>query len=207
MSLIVKERPILFSGPMVRAILEGRKTQTRRVLKNNHFAGGDCGPESLAAASWCPYGIPGDRLWVRETWAIADCGSRVSTKAEAWPKGFPIDRLEYPVSDTKYFWNKRSSRFMPRWASRILLEVTDVRVQRVQEISSDDARWEGVEDCHENGHDDCFYGTHGWRCSFERLWNSINAKRGFGWAENPWVWAVSFKVIQTNGSQTGELVR
>jgi len=132
------ERPILFSGPMIRAILAGRKTQTRRVAKltgagrvkeagshrNWHLAD----PDAVKA---CPYGTPGDRLWVRETFCDTGCQRAVY-------------RADTAVENWKYrIW--RPSIYMPRWASRITLEITDVRLERLQDISEADAAAEGVE--------------------------------------------------------------
>ena len=225
-----KERPILFSGPMVRAILEGRKTQTRRAAKlseNGHLIverkrhatycvdlvdgspmwrphGGSplisYPQEKIEEA--CPYGRPGDRLWVRETWGLHDTD----------PKDVPANaHIYYRASDENrnelryQLW--RPSIFMPRWASRITLEITGVRVERVQDISVDDCEAEGID--LENEHADDFsyaewIGAAGGSCGckypeiypFMILWNSINAKRGFGWDKNPWVWALRFKVIK-----------
>jgi hypothetical protein len=202
----MKERPILFSAPMVRALLEGRKTMTRRVVKPHRLwkCHSICAPEK-AADSWavwfhypetdrvghlvdCPYGKPGDRLWVRETWACNPYDDRLWYRAsESLP-----DSAEYgPLG-----W--RPSIFMPRAFSRITLEITDVRVQRLQEISEDDALAEGVE-ADRRGWKDYFGGE---SClgfastSFASLWDSINARRGFGWDANPWAWALSFRRIE-----------
>ncbi len=204
-----KERPILFSGPMVQAILDGRKTQTRRAIKLNHS-----GRAARAGRNWhlgdpnadkaCPYGAPGDRLWVRETWAIG-----VSTgnswhsedgriKAMAEPQRY---QRSYSADGKEGFCGKwRPSIFMPRWASRITLEITEILVQRLQEISEEDAKAEGA-----MFHDGRGIGHSGWRhdfkdvhtdarSSFMSLWESIN---GIGsWSANPWVWCVSFKRVQ-----------
>ena len=160
----MKERPIIFSGPSVRAILDGRKTQTRRIVKapkgmSAEFAGVDFA---------CPYGCPGDRLWVRETHSFYDRECRkpyYQADIDDWEPG-----------------GWRSPIFMPRWASRITLEITDVRVQRVQEITEAEAKAEGVH-CAVNGSN---------RLAFATLWDSVNAKRGFSWADNLWVWAITF---------------
>jgi hypothetical protein len=181
------ERPILFSGPMVRAILEGRKTQTRRPVKPQPVCGDGIvqGPNGLffvgqlrdSENAWrdilCPCGVPGDRLWVRETF---------------WDGRPDIDNYVLFVADGYSFvrdWKKRPSIFMPRWASRITLEITDVRVQRVQETSAADCIAEGLTADLPMSHAD-------WRDSFAGLWDSINEKRGFGWDANPWVWALTF---------------
>lgn len=202
----MKERPILFSGPMVRAILDGRKTQTRRVIKPTQPRDDGMWPAGRNPVPDCPYGRPGDRLWVRETWGISLCGNRVSLSPEAWPDGWPVDRLRYAADGYDFgLSTKRPSIHMPRWASRITLEITDIRVQRLRDISEDDAVAEGIEygqsdGATSNGRNRCFVnpvspneeGTAQW--AFSQLWDSINAERA-PWASNPWVWAVSFKRI------------
>lgn len=227
----MKERPILFSGPMVRAILEGRKTQTRRILKQADFsrgllAGGDWadavyparesgwiawhgrstpGPEleaftkqTYAQGFLCPYGQPGDRLWVRETWMEFE---RTPTIVGYLPGGIgyraDLDECgQVPVTEDgltvlrtpKDNW--RPSIFMPREHSRITLEVVSVRVERVQEITHSDAIAEGIID-QELGAGDLIDGSYA-VTNFAYLWDSINAKRGYAWESNPWVWVVSF---------------
>ena len=220
----MKERPILFNGEMVRAILEGRKTQTRRVVKpqpilerglwkmgGQFSAGWSEGTRSVPCMpghSLCtrgPYGSPGDRLWVRETWGVATrpCpyqGWRdgIEYRADvAWMDDerdlLPLHEPEIPdeVGDFYGDYDKegwRPSIHMPRWASRIMLEVKAVRVERLQEITEEDARAEGVE----------MVGPASLtsRSSFAKLWDSINAKRGYGWDTNPWVWVVEFELPQ-----------
>lgn len=216
-----KERPILFSGSMVRAILDGRKTQTRRVIKPQpidmelfeivcngkvHYrrpAGHPMLDEALATPGYSvrsviegliqqsPYGKPGDRLWVRE--AFAGNG----TDAVWYREG-----AEYP-NDLIMKW--KPSIHMPRWASRITLEITEVRVERLQEISKDDAIAEGVRvlPLQETTDPSAWYesapGMNQSRSAeecYRKLWDSINADRGFGWDTNPWVWAISFKRVQ-----------
>src|SRR6185437_16020100 len=162
----VKERPILFSGEMVRAILAGRKTQTRRVVKNPDYFGcltGDCPhwerklcDESMRDC--CPYGKPGDRLWVRESWTdYRECTEAdLEQNSKAWdaftsgrkdivsaaeqiatPTG--TQRAMYRADfDCEVDWNWKPGIFMPRWASRLILEIEQVRVPRVQEISVQD---------------------------------------------------------------------
>lgn len=188
----MKERPILFSGEMIRAILSGNKTQTRRVLNPLcrqfpivHFERwgipykdivdwqyNDAGnplwvstePDGTTREWKCPYGEPEDRLWVRETWAVYgqfQSGEGYCYRADGDKAGI--------------VW--RPSIFMPRQACRIKLEITGVRVERLQDISEEDAQAEGV----------AGVGT------FGVLWNEINAKRGYGWDTNPWVFVIDFK--------------
>ena len=216
---MAKHRPILFSGPMVRAILDGRKTQTRRIVKDR-FWDIQSGPENCMngfrridgdCAVWeiqdtvdstherripCPYGVPGDTLWVREPWF---CEGREQ----------PGQGLHYRANaceaDEAWFkeegWKWKPSIHMPRWASRITLEVTDVWIERVQEISEEDAKAEGVvpPGC---DHPDCVGNTattcamRRCRPQFAALWQELNAKRGFGWEANPWVWELTFKTAQ-----------
>jgi hypothetical protein len=179
----MKERPILFSGPMVRAILDGSKTQTRRTFKGTTEHKGPYNPAYMEAhqqaSGWgsiCPYGIPGDRLWVRETFAqdVAGCPGGISYRADHFdPKG---DGPAHPMK-----W--RPSIFMPRISSRILLEITDVRVQRLQEISDEDARAEGYDRSHAFPRE--------W---FALLWERINGTGS--WDANPWVWAITFRRLE-----------
>lgn len=201
----MKERPILFSGSMIRAILDGRKTQTRRVVKN---------PDAK-----CPYGKVGDRLWVRETYAIlnlftgnkqsggivfrADVGDCVQYDSYNEAGGFTISK-----------W--KPSIFMPRWASRITLEIVDIRMEHLRDISENDALSEGI--ITERGiigaH--CAGGVHcevmgeiyfppiagysnGYNLASEAfmdLWDSING-RTHPWNSNPLVWVVEFKQIES----------
>lgn len=208
----MKERPILFSAPMVRAILTGTKSQTRRVVKptpqtvrNHRSAVWDGDPAELmklltTAGRRCPYGQPGDRLWVREAWMpdppcdgtwgyTAWAGSRIGQIA-AVP-----ERFQHPA-----FCNYRASWLhgtdglrwtpgihMPRWASRITLEVTEVRVERLQDISEADAQAEGV-------YTDPACPAYD---AYAQLWDEINGPGS--WEANPWVWAVSFKVVKGGG--------
>jgi len=184
----VKEHPILFSGPMVRAILDGRKTMTRRVCKYQpsvsvRKAGSMWGIKG-GDALWhfghkivsCPYGQPGDRLWVRETW--------MPFTEQGCPVGATIYRATdhpEPDGDSPLRWNPPI--FMPKSASRITLEITAVRVERVQDIGDEDAEAEGLSWCNAASPRD----------KFQCLWNSLNAKRGYGWDANPRVWVVTFK--------------
>jgi hypothetical protein len=225
----VRERPILFSGPMVRAILEGKKTQTRRVLRpqpapNTHMVQWNSAEEayvpwrdSPVGAGWwrtgplhlCPYGVVGDRLWVRETHAVLDITTdttqaksvRPSTPWTACvtsPDGdewyvLPLDPSEWRESFYNDHVQWRPSIHMPRWASRLTLEVTGVRVERLHEI--DNPLAEGVE-CHVGGKEHERIASS--RQVFHNLWDSLNAKRGFGWDVNPWVWVLEFKPCTTD---------
>jgi hypothetical protein len=181
----MSERPILFNGEMVRAILDGRKTQTRRVVKLNH-SGRVKQPGS--ARNWhlddpdavlaCPYGMPGDRLWVRE--AFWTDGDEVIYRAD------PGAEKELDSAFTGLNW--KPSIHMPRWASRINLEVTAVCVERLQDISRGDAMQEGCPFPNmQMGPDP--------REWFSDLWESINGPCGFGWDVNPLVWVVEFQKV------------
>jgi hypothetical protein len=181
---VTKERPILFSAPMVRAILAGRKTQTRRVVHERLYVetfesgrplvrieqSDQLFGESATRWARCPYGAPGSRLWVRERWACLDPASRT-------PVIYATDR-----GPKDYRW--RPSIHMPRWASRITLEVTNVRVERLQSITEEDARAEGVEVPASSGN-----GARDW---FAAAWDDLNECRGYPWASSPWVWVISF---------------
>lgn len=206
----MKARPILFSGPMVCALLDGRKAQTRRVVKKppSKWQAVGWGDQSQSAISpplhWCPYGQPGDLLWVRETWAHYQtvnyvrrvdgrAFSEVSDGLAAYRAdghdtiddlrdhirlmcGCDLEAIE--VNGDRW----RPSIHMPRWASRLTLELTEVRVERLLEISDADKVAEG-------GTPDKPFGT---------IWQAINTKPGIRWEDNPWVWALSFRVHQQN---------
>lgn len=167
----MKMRPILFSGEMVRAILEGRKTQTRRVVKPQ--------PAYVIDSVWvCPYGRPGDGLWVRETWA-PNSQAGVFSYAADWAAG------------VKHVSRWRPSIHMPRAASRISLEVVGVRVERLREISEADALAEGCADS------EMVDGVPMWCSAVEKymdLWEKINGEGS--WAVNPWVWVVEFRRVE-----------
>lgn len=240
------ERPILFSGEMVRAILDGRKTQTRRVVNPQpsnpetfgispvwgqgvHDRGDQAGRFCLHAAFNdggkrvdrflpCPYGAPGDLLWVRETFILEsnqDCD--IAGYEPPHRDGRPVHRVvgdedfgdyweqaHYAATDPKpelvavgdvdekrLGW--KPSIHMPRWASRITLEVTDVRVERIRDISVNDALAEGR--CLSTDPDDPE--------DFRNTWNRLNASRGFGWDANPWVWVVGFRRVETSTAGVG----
>jgi hypothetical protein len=201
----MSDHPIIFNGAMVRAILDGRKTMTRRVCIPRHHDRKPCEHytpdgegndvimsrhcEHGSEGRSCPYGGPGDRLWVRETWARCvhspDCTGRYFRADGEHNDGAKIDR-----------W--RPSIHMPRWASRLTLEVVAVRVERVRDITEDDARAEGAELVLKDGRAiRDIDGGDGWdyRLAFSELWDSINAKRGYGWAVNPFVWVVTFRRV------------
>lgn len=194
----MKERGILFRGEMVRAILDGRKTQTRRVIKPppSQKDGRDLwfwDGRALPAAEMREHMLfrarfrPGDRLWVRETWAPRDQIAEEDKRRGKYEIFYRADdETVYPDDGS---W--RSSLHMPRWASRINLEVTACRVERVQEISQHDAKAEGVtpicRDPHHLNHAQCYVEA------FERLWDSMRSGNDFSWQRNPWVRAITFK--------------
>lgn len=219
----MKERPILFSGAMVRAILAGEKTQTRRVVKPQparvvEVGGAYFSDDHSSARIHCPYGQPGDRLWVRETWQTGMGADGPQITYKATPDYFPIDAWDGPdegigpsfnydkcpgatwhtnlsdlIAGAEGNW--RPSIFMPRWASRITLEITGVRVERLQNISEADARAEGAKSM------DIVTGRQtldpnsrqgSYIAHYRAIWDSINAKTA-PWASNPWVWVIEFK--------------
>lgn len=226
----VKERPILFSGPMVRAILDGRKTQTRRTIKNSkrHWSGTENDGFGGFKLNECPYGQPGDRLWVRETWCLKHDGDGFVYNKDGnrdsscvW---YRADGTEVVSVDGDGFsqWNQDGtakspwspSIHMPRWASRITLEITDIRVERLNDISRDDAKAEGIERVGFSEHAidtpggeemvdlRCWrnytnprtpFGSMSQIHSFASLWESINGEGS--WDENPYVWVVEFKKV------------
>lgn len=250
----VKERPILFSGPMVRALLDGRMTQTRRVVRPQPHHGPVGQMVNLGGPDWamddgdlsgqwrCPYGVPGDRLWVRETWQVAqesldwETGSEYDVfswddmygPAQDWLHGDARGGIKSRVFYAADGEDRNPSAFygvigldgkviekpaicwhpsvhMPRWASRLTLEITEVRAERLQDISDrgqpNDCIAEGV------FADDFAVKTSEWlergfssieKARFHDLWTSINGPDS--WDANPWVWAVSFNVLRTKGS-------
>lgn len=205
----MKERPILFSGPMVRAILDGRKTMTRRVVDLNYAqydTDGVLGYEDAHGdhhntIDLYKYGRPGDRLWVRETWKTFeredDGFDGILYRADGAFR--PIDNTPDAADawvEANHGHHKhdhwRPSIFMRRWMSRITLDVLDVRVERLQQMDHADATAEGVTAL-EGYHDD---GSGTPRGKFRVLWDSINGKRkGCAWADNPWVWVVAFRRV------------
>lgn len=189
----MKERPILFNSEMVKAILDGRKTQTRRVIKNITIANGKYWYKSRPLDNYpcfhmlSPYGKIGDKLWVREKHQFTT-GDMAPTLEEELLKRLKKPDVMYYASDNPRYRDKdkwRPSIHMPRWASRITLEITDVKVERVRDISNEDAIREGWKQ-RKNVLPDPYM----W---FSELWDSINRKRGYGWVNNPWIWVIEFK--------------
>lgn len=226
----MSEKPILFSGPMVRAILDGRKTQTRRVIKPprwSHYVGTEafeidehCVPMAVSSKTGClaeihnPYGDVGDRLWVREAWARAPDGWLIYRANFNVEDGFGIEVVDLPTGKTiPLRW--LPSIHMPRAYSRITLEIVDVRLERLQEITEADILAEGTRapvtvageplytlaakpfklTDYVGGDPRTWSGAEYLRANFGHLWDSINAKRGYPWASNPWVWVIKFKLL------------
>ncbi len=209
----MKERPILFSSPMIRAIRERRKTKTRRVITPQrtddlgwlyHDRGrkvyavrqGMRGLAMRALLAVCPYGGVGDRLWVRETWHVLpiDAFEKAFTSGKCATISADFTRAVFYAADAETGFPKRPSIFMPRWASRLTLEIVNVGVERVQDMSEADARAEGAQTVlamHADGSD----GPATYTDAFADLWDSINATRGYGWDVNPWVWVIEFKQV------------
>ena len=242
------EHPIIFQTEMVRAILEGRKTQTRRIVKDNclqsiqfkklspvmnmrpFYKNGDWLYELQSAVDdteyfklKCPYGKVGDTLWVKEAWSFIGTGwSSQEPNQETIYVGYKADNsrrdivlpydpekgelcngLKTPGQNNPYgettdreayldwqaeWWKKqknKSARFMFRWAARIFLEITNIRVEKVQDITWGDIALEGIREKH----------AIDTREKFIELWDSLNSKRGYGWDKNPWVWVIEFKRV------------
>lgn len=192
----MSEKPILFSGPMVRAILEGRKTQTRRVVKPQPPSGEWGEPQGpgpwwaweypegrhLTVDVRCPYGAHGGLLWVREAHALVDGPCWSSLPKTAGPDGrWCYYREGFDRTEPRW----RPSIHMPRWASRLTLRVEAVRVERLQSIKVADVLAEGV----------ALDGSRGALDQWADLWDSINGKRA-PWAANPWVWVVTFGRVE-----------
>ena len=249
------EKPILFNTEMVKAILDGRKTQTRRVIKNicgnydeiraNPCYHGAWNPIILGrvlSGFKCPYGNAGDKLWVRETWKVQSFSpdyfaicykadgshkeledvpkdfSYLQDKFDDWQENLAFQSekelekmkfLEDENSEYRWVWKGESplrwrpSIYLPRWASRINLRITDVRIERLQRLTYENAIAEGI--LHRTGEIlgiDWYAGYIGaeWRTdpiiAFRDLWDSINGKRGYGWNKNPWVWVVEFEAVE-----------
>ncbi|HCY2152874.1 TPA: hypothetical protein O1J22_004161 [Escherichia coli] len=187
----MKKRGMIFNDEMVRAILGGNKTQTRRIVEEK-FYGRAVAAELLA--KHCPYGQPGDRIWVRETYRVHGKATDVATLVyrasvrNSWTEQthrVPVDVCNKPVSEK---WTP--SIHMPRWASRILLEITDVRVERLHDMSEADAKAEGATPAtYKITPPEAVY-----RVGFDDIWRSIYGQDN--WLSNPWVWVIEFKRIQ-----------
>lgn len=196
------ERGMIFNAEMVRAILDGRKTQTRRIVK---LQPDEDGLAKVTNGPWvdtsernyrCPFGDVGDRIWVRETWAEAGASApNLKLYRANYPEHVPSHYENVPPAN-EIRWTP--SIHMPRWASRILLEITDVRVERLNAISEHDAQAEGVAKLRGG-----FWQHYqpGWtqhqlsaRGSFVTLWKSIYGEES--WNSNPWVWVIEFKRIE-----------
>ena len=224
----MKERPIIFSAEIVKAILDGKKTMTRRVIKSNHdlsrythvdFDVDGDNKWELARINDLkrtytkignPYGNVGDRLWVRETWiqgyddplieSEGDDENAVSIIYKADGK----EEYRSCSAETVENWGDfsadsemvgfKSPIHMPRWASRLLLEITDIKVERLQDISCEDAVKEGFSDKKPSGMQPAMMPNP--KADFRNYWDSLNAKKGYPWSSNPWVWVIEFKKVQ-----------
>ncbi|BAK75429.1 hypothetical protein NH8B_0594 [Pseudogulbenkiania sp. NH8B] len=201
-----KERPILFSAPMVRALLAGQKTQTRFIVKpqpdhrttkvsihRDQWMGNGPSGNGVGTAQWDPWRkspfAVGDRLWVRQTWHIP--GIFNAPTACTFARSLVRHALD---NDNKGASQYQRAMLMPRWASRILLEIVDVRAERLQDIREADALAEGVKHCESE------LDTGGnWYAPeelYSMLWTKINGWGASGWNANPWVWVVEFRRIE-----------
>ncbi|WP_256970623.1 morphogenetic protein [Citrobacter amalonaticus] len=196
----MKERGMIFNGEMIRAILDGGKTQTRRPVKVPHIdkdamcelSGNELAGELLAGNYRnSPHGKPGDRIWVRETWA------RYNIDQDSHDMAYRAT----PPADWPEEGRWRPSIHMPRWASRLTLEITGVRVERLNGISETDAEAEGIDmealfdaqDCYDCIADQNMTGRPTATGAFKYLWESIYGEES--WKSNPWVWVIEFKVV------------
>ncbi|HHQ2449131.1 TPA: hypothetical protein ACTW2S_000378 [Raoultella planticola] len=214
----MKERGMIFNGEMVRAILDGRKTQTRRIMapqpaddiERSAFPNPDAigWKSSLkhkygsTTAHFCPFGAIGDRIWVRETFRVHSRATDVATlvykasERNSWTEQtnrVPVAVCNKPATPEKW----TPSLHMPRWASRILLEITDVRVERLNSISQEDAQAEGMElTGWRPTYSDPDSGGEAWTPydNFAQLWESIYGEES--WKANPWVWVIEFKRVE-----------
>lgn len=211
-----KEKPILFSTPMVQAILAGRKTMTRRVIAlpcgmSGHPVGEANNPDNPLGFMYPggikrPRALPGDTLWVRETWFREECAQDCAGQQDE--NECPFNRVgnscygyKAQYTDPSIVAKWRPSIFMPREAARIFLRVTDVRAERLQTILCGDMKREGCIPATVTG---------GQYQQWQRdywipLWDGINAKRGYGWDENPWVWVYAFEHITEQCHGTGTI--
>lgn len=232
----MKERGMIFNAEMVRAILDGRKTQTRRIMKPQPEPcprGGHWWPSNVfktmlhvedemqnGKGGWgglvgdaCPFGDVGDRIWVRETFQGPLVHEELFEEYSAYPEKFETPeyceyaadggvRPEYCDLDDNLRHGWRPSIHMPRWASRILLEITNVRVERLNAISEEDAEAEGIDmealydsqDCYDCIADHNMTGRPTVTGAFKYLWESIYGEEG--WKSNPWVWVIEFKRVE-----------
>lgn len=235
----MKERGMIFNGEMVRAILDGRKTQTRRIIKPQPEAtlsgslsgkwlsrplNGLLLPKIEDIAIHCPFGVVGDRIWVRETFQgplfdydLMDSYCKDPTPFEKPEfcvyKADGVPAPEFYNADDELHCCWRPSIHMPRWASRIMLKITDVRVERLNSINEHDAIAEGLAEISKDwrtykygvpdrdgypGTDDCGWPWHEWECypisAYSKLWESIYGADS--WQANPWVWVIEFKRIE-----------
>lgn len=200
----MKTRGIIFSGPMVMAILESRKVQTRRVVRD-HPKGHD--PRHIAGTTWewwnvddkgegfkiyrrCPFGTIGDHLYVREAMIVGEHpqgnGLTYHYKADG-AKSCMV--AQHPMGKTI------PSIYMRRGCSRIMLEVTNIRVEQIKAISDEDCEAEGVCPSEDGDASDWLADESGWRRTFRQTWDALNKKRGYGWEKNPWCWTLTFKEI------------
>ncbi|EOV2101880.1 hypothetical protein [Klebsiella pneumoniae] len=238
----MKERGMIFNGEMVRAILDGRKTQTRRIMAPQPADDIERGifpnPEAIGwksslrhkhgstTAHFCPYGKPGDRIWVRETWGVVSHELDEDGRIQPWTPDRPATAIhEMPfgngyysghaiyAADGDFTWGDddgyedgrscwKPSIHMPKAASRILLEITDVRVERLNAISEEDAEAEGIDmealydsqDCYDCIADHNMTGRPTVTGAFKYLWESIYGEES--WKANPWVWVIEFKRVE-----------
>lgn len=180
------DRPIIFNSEMVRAILDDRKTQTRRVIKPQpyrddrgwlHWKGKVWVLPMQDMCAFNPYGLVGNRLWVREAFNDWD--------------GVHIRKPRYRATEENYInTNWKPSIHMPKLYTRLWLEITGIRVERVQDISEEDCHKEGVNFLHTDMEEGGAIKNY-----FSSLWDSINAKRGYSWESNPWVWVIEFRKV------------
>ncbi|HCD5021076.1 TPA: hypothetical protein NBS73_004722 [Klebsiella pneumoniae] len=206
----IAERGMIFNGEMVRSLLDGRKTQTRRIVKGTDGAVKFCkewningeevfvvlgekdhtGMNPVLGAISCPFGAVGDRIWVREAFRVHSRATDVATlvykasERNSWTeqtRRVPVAVCNKPATPEKW----TPSLHMPRWASRILLEITGVRVERLRSMSQDDARAEGVI---------AASGPMEAGLAFRELWDSIYGEES--WKANPWVWVIEFKRVE-----------
>jgi hypothetical protein len=201
----MRERGMIFNADMVRAVLNGSKMQTRRILTPHQAHAGECHPlesghqhanSQSYYREWCPFGLPGDRLWVRESfyehgrWQGGGYDPEDSYFVSDKQVLYPADGIQRPAERKREdFWRSRPSIHMPRWASRITLEITGVRVERLASVSNEDARAEGypADRAADGGNSDPWL----W---FRDLWDGIYPEQSF--KVNPWVWVIEFKRVE-----------